>query len=690
MVSHSPGEDSSADDVLRYDAAWAATNKLVRAGHSFSGRERHCAFLNLGSPRFANVSAATGLDLIDDGRGMALCDWDWDGKLDFWLTNRTGPRVRFLHNQFESDNTFIAIRLKGTRANRDAIGARVEVRTNESDAPIIRTVYCGSGFLSQSSKWLHFGLGDAATAGLVRVRWPGGETEIWTDLKANAFYQLEEGLTQAAVVSPPQGIREIQPAKLEAPESSGAARVVLLNPAPMPEIAYTTADGLPETLDSHRGSPLLVHLWATWCPNCTKEMTGWEREKTLFASSGLRVLSLCVDEPGESAEVDVARAIAAASRMKYSMPVGLVRGDPLQTLNVLQKSFIGRQTDLPLPSSFLIDARGRLAVIYKGPASVSRIIDDLALLEAPSAEIVAAAAPSAGRWLEAPRGGEPRGIAMGLVEHGMAAAAEAYLTRLIPLLLEPEPRAHAEGADEAVRISELAECHIFLGALAFDDERFEDSAANLRRSLDFDPKSTRARDELVRALLKLDRKEEALEEVSQLLELQPTPDRKRTTARLLRDLDRLPEAIEMFESALAERSTAEGDFELANALRDAGRSREAIGHYRAALEQRPAWPLPANNLAWILATHPDAELRDGDEAVRLALAACAATDNNTPQFSGTLAAAYAEAGEFHKAVEAATQGIDLASQLGDADFAAGLTEKRALYQSGQAFRERER
>ncbi|HUF62590.1 MAG TPA: ASPIC/UnbV domain-containing protein [Verrucomicrobiales bacterium] len=688
MVSLSPTEDSSADDVLRYDAGWAATNKLVRAGHSFSGRERHCAFLNLGSQRFANVSSATNLDLIDDGRGMALCDWDWDGKVDFWLTSRTGPRVRFLHNQFASDNNFIAIRLKGIRANRDAIGARVEIRTTEHDAPIIRTVYCGSGFLSQSSKWLHFGIGDAENAGVARVHWPGGDTEIWTGLKANAFYLLEEGLSEAVVLSPSHGIREIRPSKLEAPESRGAARVVLLNPAPIPEIAYTSADGSPETLDSHRGRPLLAHLWATWCANCRGEMTGWAAERARFESSGLRVLSLCVDEPGESAAEDIAKALAAARQMDYTMPIGLVRGDPLETLNVMQKAFIGRQTDLPLPSSFLIDARGRLAVIYKGPVSASQILADLALLEAPSAEIVAAAAPSAGRWLEAPRGGEPRGIAVSLVEHGMPAAAANYLDRLIPLLEEPRP--HATDAEETTRISELAECHIFLGALAFDEERFEDSAAHLRRSLEIDPRITRARDELVRALLKLDRKAEALAEARLLLEAQPTPDRKRIAARLFHDLGQMQEAIEMFEGVVAEHPSAEGEFELANALRDAGRARDAIRHYRSALEQRPGWVLPANNLAWVLATHSDPELRNGVEAVGLALAACAATDNKVPQFSGTLAAAYAETGDFAKAAEVATQGIDLARQLGDTELAAGLIEKRALYQSGSAFRERER
>jgi tetratricopeptide (TPR) repeat protein len=685
VVSLSPTQDSSAADILRYDAGWAATNKLVRAGYSFSGRERNCAFLNLGAQRFANISAAANLDLIDDGRGLALCDWDWDGKIDIWLTNRTGPRLRFLHNCFAAANNFMSIRLKGTRSNRDAIGARVEVLTAASDPPNIKTLYCGSGFLSQSTKWLQFGLGKATSAEVVRVHWPAGKTQTWKGLRANTFYELEEGVDGQRIVDPPSKRREILPSEPETPGPGGTARVVLLNPAPVPEIPYLAKDGHAATLDSHRGKPLLVHLWATWCPNCAAEMTAWKQETAAFESSGLDVLSLCVDEPGETLEKDLAHALASARELQYDMPVGLVRGDALETLNVLQKSFIGRQTDLPLPSSFLIDGGGRLAIIYKGPVAATRVLADLDLLEAPPARIVAAAAPSQGRWLEIPRGGEPRGIAVALAEHGMDRAATDYLHRLIPLL--EEPMAQATDEEETLRLTELAECHIFLGALAFDDSRYEESIAHHRRALEFNPESVRARDELIRALLELNRKEEALVEVLALLERQPAPERQRTAARLLQDLQRIPEAIEMLQTAYAAQPAADAAFELANMLRDADRAEEAIGFYREALEKRSNWALPANNLAWILATHSGPNVRNGAEAVRLALAAEEATGGQIPQFCGTLAAAYAEAGEFEKAVEAAERGIARARQSGDTELAARLIERKALYKSGKPYRD---
>ena len=144
---------------------------MLRSGHSFSGRERNCVFLNCRNEQFANVSAVTGLDFEDDGRALATTDWDHDGDLDVWLLNRTGPRLRFMKNQTIRHSTpahaqFLSIGLQGTKSNRDAIGARVEVVTDQSnDDRMVATLTAGDAFLSQSSKWLHFGLSDATEVG---------------------------------------------------------------------------------------------------------------------------------------------------------------------------------------------------------------------------------------------------------------------------------------------------------------------------------------------------------------------------------------------------------------------------------------------------------------------------------------------------------------------------------------------
>ena len=90
----------------------------LRIGRSFSGQERNCAFLNLGELTFANVSSVSGLDHIEDGRGLALSDWDLDGDIDFLLTNRNAPMFRFLRNGIQNDNHFVSVKLTGRQSNR--------------------------------------------------------------------------------------------------------------------------------------------------------------------------------------------------------------------------------------------------------------------------------------------------------------------------------------------------------------------------------------------------------------------------------------------------------------------------------------------------------------------------------------------------------------------------------------------
>ncbi len=143
---------------------------MLRRGRSFSGRERNCAYLNLGNskeggPRYANISALSGFDFADDARALAIADWDHDGDLDVWVSNRNTPQLRFLRNDNTSGRHFLSLKLvgSGTTTNRDAIGARVEVviakpKSDIRHPKLIKTLRAGEGFLAQSSKWLHFGL----------------------------------------------------------------------------------------------------------------------------------------------------------------------------------------------------------------------------------------------------------------------------------------------------------------------------------------------------------------------------------------------------------------------------------------------------------------------------------------------------------------------------------------------------
>lgn len=128
---------------------------------------------------------------------------------------------------------------------------------------------------------------------------------------------------------------------------------------------------------------------------------------------------------------------------------------------------------------------------------------------------------------------------------------------------------------------------------------------------------------------------------------------------------------------------------LAAALDASGRTAEAAEHFRLALKSRPNSPQALGGLALILATDTDAGLRNGAEAVRLAEQACKLTGNRSYTLLDTLAAAYAEAGQFADAVKTARLAADLAAKAGDKQFAQAANERGKLYQADRPWRRKE-
>ena len=131
-MSQSPDDDQ--DDTSDMNARNNELAVMLDSGLSMSGHERHCVFLNTGADtesegRFACISAVSGLDFPDDGRGVSVVDWDRDGDQDLWISNRNAPRIRYLRNDAVTDNNSIAFLLvgNGTTTSRDAIGARIEL-----------------------------------------------------------------------------------------------------------------------------------------------------------------------------------------------------------------------------------------------------------------------------------------------------------------------------------------------------------------------------------------------------------------------------------------------------------------------------------------------------------------------------------------------------------------------------------
>ena len=117
-----------------------------------------------------------------------------------------------------------------------------------------------------------------------------------------------------------------------------------------------------------------------------------------------------------------------------------------------------------------------------------------------------------------------------------------------------------------------------------------------------------------------------------------------------------------------------------------GRVREAVGNYEHALQIKPGIVDARNNLAWILATAPDAAIRNGNKAVELAEEANRVSDARDPNILSTVAAAYAEAGRFAEAMVMAQRALELSDPKN-----AKALEKRRLqlqcYEAGSPYRD---
>jgi tetratricopeptide (TPR) repeat protein len=393
----------SPDKDFEYSSNAALMN-LVEGGYSFSGHEANCCFLNLKKGRFADVSSVTGLDFPDDGRAVGVVDWDFDGDVDFWITNRSSPQVRFLRNDSPSGHHFLALRLEGKKCNRDAIGARVEVRLKgDPHAPLMRTMRAGDGFLSQSSKWLQFGLGALAEIEHVVVRWPGGSREEFRGLQADGRYLLVQGAGQPKKIDPPATERraKLAPSSLPAHTPMYPERTLLGKRVPLPRLEYETLEGKKANLAQWRGQPLLLVLWASWCAPCTEELKELQSQAKALSADGLRIVALSVDAVSDESN-GKSQAQGFAKRLGLTLPCGFASRDLIHTLQTFLDALYTRDLPINVPYSFLLDPNGELAAVYRGAVKIPDLEADLKKLGLTGLELRNASVPFSGRWLALP------------------------------------------------------------------------------------------------------------------------------------------------------------------------------------------------------------------------------------------------------------------------------------------------
>lgn len=131
---------------------------------------------------------------VRSSRCVATADFDHDGRLEV-VTNNFNDAPYYFRNRLPQRD-FVAFRLRGVRSNRDAIGAVVRLRVGERT--MTRQLESSGGYLSQSSKQLHFGLGDWEWNGDVEIRWPTGATQVVRGVKRNAVTEVVEEADSSA------------------------------------------------------------------------------------------------------------------------------------------------------------------------------------------------------------------------------------------------------------------------------------------------------------------------------------------------------------------------------------------------------------------------------------------------------------------------------------------------------------
>jgi Flp pilus assembly protein TadD/peroxiredoxin len=365
LVAKSPQNSSPSPN---YEHGWNAINELIRSDGRWSGYERNIAYLNNGDGTFSDVSGAVGMDFVDDSRAFALADLDHDGRLEVILKNRTAPQLRILRNVMSEIGNSISFRLRGTKSNRDAIGAAVTIEAGEHRQT--KYLQAGSGFLSQHSKELFFGVGKFTEPVRATVRWPRGASQTFEQLPVNHRIEIDEGANDFAAkpYSPsrwPQNTTN-KPDKVEPLPSS--CETWLIQPLLAPDFSLPDITGKTWQLRSFLGSFVLLTFCAANSESSREQLRLLRQNYTSFHSTA-GIAAIYVDP--------VDGAVSHDSAKELPFPALTASQEVIGIYNIVYRYLFDRRRDLPVPASFLIDERGSIVKIYQGLVHPGRVLNDI-------------------------------------------------------------------------------------------------------------------------------------------------------------------------------------------------------------------------------------------------------------------------------------------------------------------------
>ena len=625
VVALSPDQAQPSHD---YEQGWSAINELIRSDGTWSGYERNVFYANNGDGTFSDISGVIGVDSAEDGRSFALADFDVDGRQEVFLKNRNAPQLRLLKNVAPSLPPSISFRLHGTKSNRDAIGAVITIKTERGLQT--RSLQAGSGFLSQHSKDVFFGLGAARGPLTASIRWPSGLVQTLRDLPINHRVWVDEGAEPFRVEpfrAPTDKTKfgELKPQPAEILPS--IAETWLLAPIAAPEFALPDRSGRPQSLSSLRGKTVLLHFGATADERTRKDWSAFEQHYANWTAQGLQLLVLVFDEvaPGREA----ISAHPGNEKRIYSFPILPGTDDVAGIYNILYRYMFDRRRDLGLPTSFLINSKGEIVKVYQGSIDPAHLEQDFRHIPQTPAERLVRALPFSGR-------AEVTDFSRNYLSYGSVFFQRGYLDQAeasFQLALRDDPESaeamygigsvylNQQKTAEARQCFEralklrasypdtLARAWNNLGLLAGQAGRTAEAIADFQEALRLSPDNRIALNNLGRAYRVQKRYDDAREAYEHVLRLGPDdPDANYGLGMMYAQNDDTDHAFECLQRALKARPV------FPEALNNLGilylrtdRVKEAVATFQESIRVAPRFDQAYLNLARVYAVEENPE-----------------------------------------------------------------------------------
>jgi hypothetical protein len=196
----SAGKESYVPDVFKMvttpniDFA-DARNWPPMGNKSLSGYEKKRLFHNDKGQIFKDQAARHGLDSVRDGRGVAIADFNNDGKLDIMAANASNEPNLYV-NTMPAGAHWVQFALEGRQSNRGAVGA--QVRLKAAGTTRLQFISGGNSFAGQSMSRVHFGLAAVDKVDQIEVRWPTGKKEVFASVQVDKLNKIVEGTGKKA------------------------------------------------------------------------------------------------------------------------------------------------------------------------------------------------------------------------------------------------------------------------------------------------------------------------------------------------------------------------------------------------------------------------------------------------------------------------------------------------------------